>query len=95
MKNVARVDRVLQPGIHKVAEIRDGDVHPIADMPHPVRVEIELQAGPEQPCMMYRYTSADELCGDTWHATLADAFHQAKFEYGLSQADFSVPQGNG
>lgn len=27
---------------------------------------------------------------DTWHETPADAFEQAKFEYGLSEADFQL-----
>ncbi len=40
--------------------------------------------------MMYRYTDAGEICGDTWHPNLMDAFAQAEFEYGLSERDFSL-----
>ncbi len=38
--------------------------------------------------MMYRYTAAGPVCGDTWHATFADALAQAAFEYGLAETDF-------
>ncbi len=87
-KYVARVKEVLRPGIHKWATIRDGRPVPVADMPLPNRVEIELDCGPDQPCMMYRYTDAGEFCGDTWHENLKSAFAQAAFKYGLSERDF-------
>jgi hypothetical protein len=93
MKYVAHVDRRLHPGIHKHAEI--GDVHPVADMPPAARVEIECPDGPSRPCMMYRYSAVGEFCGDTWHATLEDAYHQAAFEYGLSSADFRQTTSDG
>ncbi len=92
MKYVAQVKRVLHPGIHKVAEIRDGDVHPVANLPHPTRVEIEAAPQPDAGYLMYRYTDANEFCGDTWHQSLADAYHQAEFEYGLGPGDFKVVQ---
>jgi hypothetical protein len=64
------------------------DVVPVADLPLPTRVEIELEGGPNEPCMMFRYNDAGEDCGDTWHENLTQALDQAKFEYGLGEADF-------
>lgn len=32
--------------------------------------------------MLYRYCGDGEFCGDTWHASLEDAQHQAEYEYG-------------
>jgi hypothetical protein len=40
--------------------------------------------------MMYRYTHDGQFCGDTWHETLAAAFEQAEFEYGLTPGDFQL-----
>src|SRR5262245_47954468 len=87
-KLVARVTRVLQPGVHALAEIRDGQVREVANLPRPDRVEIECEGGPGDPCMMFRYTATDQFCGDTWHLNLGDAVSQATFEYGLTLADF-------
>jgi hypothetical protein len=93
MKYVANVTKVLKLDIHKIGEVRGGQVHARADLPTPNRVEIDA-ASPEAPCMMYRYTDMGEFCGDTWHETLADAFAQARYEYGLSEQDFvTVPEG--
>ena len=89
IKYVARVKQVLHPGIHKIAQISDGELTPVADMPLASRVEIELEGGPDQECMIYRYTDAGEICGDTWHESLRDAFAQATFEYGLCERDFT------
>ena len=65
-----------------------GCLKPVAEMPLPDRVEIELDGEPGQPCIMYRYTQAGEFCGDTWHETFQAAFEQAEYEYGLSERDF-------
>lgn len=86
---VARVTRVLRPGIHKIGTIASGELQPGLDLSLPSRVEIELEGGRDEPCRMFRYTDAGESCGDTWHATLPDAFSQAAFEYGLSESDFA------
>ena len=87
MKYVAKVTRVLR-AIQSVGGLSDGMIVPVASLPHPDRVEIELEAGPGDPCMMYRYTSSGEFCGDTWHETLERAIAQAGYEYGLSDQDF-------
>ncbi len=91
MKYVARMVNVLKSGIHKIGEIQDGQVRPVANLPLPNRIEIEFEEC-DEPCFMYRYTDANEFCGDTWHANLADAFAQAEYEYGLVEQDF-VPLG--
>ncbi len=94
MKYIARVKQVLRPGIHKIGMIQDDRPVPVADLPLPDHVEIEIEGGPDQPCMMYRYTDAGEFCGDTWHENLRKAFAQAEYEYGLSERDF-VRMANG
>ena len=88
-KLIARVVRVLQPDIHKVGRIVDGKVVPVADLPLPSRVIIELDGGRQEPCMMFRYTDADVFCGDTWHETFDNALSQASYEYGLSESEFT------
>lgn len=91
MKYIARVRQVLVPGIHHVAAVRDdGTVESLGPMASPSRLEIESEGGPGDPCMMYRYTEDGAVCGDTWHLNLAEAFEQAKFEYGLTEADWTV-----
>jgi hypothetical protein len=88
MKYMARVERVLQPGIHKIAVSRGAGPPSMEDLPWPDRVEIEPEGGPDEPCRMYRYTQQDEPCGDTWHENLGAAFAQAAYEYGLSPREF-------
>jgi formylmethanofuran dehydrogenase subunit A len=81
MKYQARVTKVVKPGIHTMG---------VEPLPLPDRVEIIQEGGPEEPCLMYRYTDAGAFCGDTWHESLQHAFSQAEFEYGLSPQDFHV-----
>ena len=43
--------------------------------------------------MLYRYRRDGEFCGDTWHASLADAQGQAEYEYRGALGPWSpVPQ---
>lgn len=45
--------------------------------------DVVLLAGSDgDSVMLFRYTAHGELCGDTPHATVAEAEHQAKIEYG-------------
>jgi hypothetical protein len=37
---------------------------------------------------LYRYTGSGEFAGDTWHAALEDAQHQANYEYGSRSGDW-------
>jgi hypothetical protein len=92
-KYVARVTEVLRSGIHKMATLKGNEEITLVDLPLPNRVEIELESGRDSPCMMYRYTNADEFCGDTWHENLEAAFAVAKLEYGLIEADFTEVEG--
>jgi hypothetical protein len=87
VKYVARVARVLK-SIHTVGSIVDNELAKGQQMGRPDYVEIEPEGGPDEPCMMFRYTDAGEFCGDTWHQTFADAIHQAEYEYGLTRQDF-------
>ncbi len=90
MKYTARITQILKAGIHKIGTIADGEIKMVSEMSLPNFVEIELDGGDEEPCMMSRYTDAGEFCGDTWHETLKHAFRQAEFEYGLQESDFKV-----
>ena len=92
MRYVATVTRVLRQGIHTRGAIVHGELKTVGAMPLAERVEIELDGTEMQPCMMYRYTNDGQFCGDTWHETLAAAFQQAEFEYGLTRSDFQLVQ---
>ena len=85
----AKVPTVLRPGVHQLANLSDSGAliatKPFSDAEV---VEIEVEPGGTGSCFLYRYSSQGEPCGDTWHATLADAFRQAHFEYGLNETDF-------
>src|SRR5262245_14508992 len=72
MKYVARIRRVLRTDVHKVAQICDGVLTPVESLPTAERLEIEIESGATS-CFMYRFTSAGEFCGDTWHVNLDDA----------------------
>lgn len=37
---------------------------------------------------LFRYASNGEFAGDTWHGNLADAKHQASYEYGASLSNW-------
>ena len=87
MRYIARVNKVLRPGMHRVAQIVDGELTPVAVLPSPDRVEILVEPG-ETSCFMYRFTRAGEVCGDTWHASFDDAVAQAHFEFGLERDAF-------
>ncbi len=86
-KLVARVREILQPGIHKIGYVQDGELISGESLLLPDRIEIETSLD-ESDCMMYRYTRSGDFCGDTWHEDLESAFEQAKFEYGLGREDF-------
>jgi hypothetical protein len=88
VKYTAHVAQVLKTGIHVVGAVTDGEVHVLSQMPLADRVEIVLDGTPDGPAMMYRYTTAGEFCGDTWHQRLQHAFEQAEYEYGLQPEDF-------
>jgi hypothetical protein len=81
MKYGARVTSVLHDGIHSVATgMHD---HTIETIPLPVPTRVEIAVAENGHAMLYRYQDDGRFCGDTWHATLEDAFQQAVFEYGI------------
>ena len=83
MKYSAKVEQILQDGIHKVV-VAFRDIEMIANnMPLPTRVEIEV--GETGDAMLYRYQDDGTFCGDTWHETFEDAKHQASYEYGIAE----------
>ncbi len=86
MKYVAKVHKVLRPGIHKLVTQQDGSIT-TADMPLPDYIEIN-----ESPhnAMLYRYQNDGTFCGDTWHGNLAAAKAQARYEYGTLESDWRV-----
>jgi len=86
MKYVAQVATVLRR-VQKVGNVVDGVPRAISDLPDADRIEI-VPGKFEGSFMIYRYTRDGEFCGDTWHQNLDDAFHQAKYEYGLQESDF-------
>jgi hypothetical protein len=67
-----------------------GEIQQVAEMPPAERVEIVSDGAPDQPAMMYRFTSEGEFCGDTWHETVERAFDQAEHEFGLAKTDFEM-----
>ncbi len=80
MKYTARVEQILQTGIHRLVT-KDGDGEFVSDpMPLPDYVEIEAS---DNEAMLYRYQDDGTFCGDTWHETLQAAKAQAAYEYGI------------
>lgn len=90
MKYIAKVQKVLHKNIHGIGAIVNGEPKIVGYLPLPDRVEIEVNSSETEDCMMYRYTNNGEFCGDTWHETIANAFSQAEFEYGLTPNDFEL-----
>ena len=52
----------------------------------PVADVVLLVADDDEGTMLFRYTAHGEFGGDTWHATLAEAYEQAAYEYGEALA---------
>lgn len=50
-----------------------------SELPRPQILIIEEQ---DDGIFLYRYTLDGRFGGDTWHATMEDAKHQASYEYG-------------
>jgi len=87
VKYTARVTQVLHAGIHYVAGLQSGKLVRGAALPSPDLIEIEQAS--DGSCTFFRFTDSGEFCGDTWHETLAEAFGQAEYEYGLTEKDFA------
>ena len=87
MKHVARPREFKRPGMHTIGRVSGGELTKSGAMLLPDRVEIEPEPGGDH-YLLYRYTKAGEVCGDTWHEDLEAAFAQAEYEYGLTASDF-------
>jgi hypothetical protein len=86
MKYIARVEKILQTGIHKlVTHIRDGELIMQA-MPLPDFLEIHATA--DAHALLYRYRDDGAFCGDSWHENLEAAMEQAKYEYGIHESEW-------
>jgi hypothetical protein len=90
MKYVAQVSTVLHR-VQKTATFADGRPQTATGLPDPDRIEI-VPGDSAGTFMIYRYTDDGEFCGDTWHESLGDAFHQAEYEYGLRESDFQLSE---
>jgi hypothetical protein len=88
MKYIAKVKQVLHPNIHRIGTFEGDKLKTVEYFPNAERVEIEIEADEDSPCMMYRYTNSGKFCGDTWHETFQDALDEALREYGLKREDF-------
>jgi hypothetical protein len=86
MKYVAEVTKVVRR-IQKIGELDPAGVRTVSDWPAPVRIDL-IKGDSGSSCTIERYAADGEFCGDTWHETLAGAFGQAEYEYGLRESDF-------
>jgi hypothetical protein len=87
MKYVARVNKVLHTGIHKLGFKTEQGEMITQNMPLPDYVEIEVS---ERDAMLYRYQNDGTFCGDTWHEDLQSAKNQAEYEYGISEEEWTI-----
>lgn len=65
---------------HRIAS-HDG----VVEIPEVVRVRIEPVDG---AYFLFRIDAAGRVVADTWHQTIPEAQHQARFEYGIELADW-------
>jgi hypothetical protein len=65
--------RATHTGGHQV--ISEEKMLPVADV-------VLIVANDEPGAMLFRYTTAGEFGGDTWHASVDAARAQAEYEYG-------------
>lgn len=83
-----RADVVKASGatIHQQAKLVKHTVVPGAPFAVPTSVEIdEPRSG---GFFVYRYDATGRCIADTWHATLAEAKEQARFEFEIEAADW-------
>lgn len=52
-----------------------------------------IEPGIDSGFFLYRYADQETCAGDTWHRSIEDAKHQARYEYGKLVSDWrEVPQ---
>ena len=82
----ANVVKATGATVHRHAKFVKGVVVPGAQIAKPESVEIdEARAG---GFYLYHYDAAGRCIADTWHATLAEAKEQAKFEFEIDASDW-------
>jgi hypothetical protein len=90
MKYIAKVKQVLVPGLHTWARRDSAGQLQQSVMPSPDYVIIETGEQKSAGCMIYRFIDDGTCVGDTWHENLVAAKHQAHYEYGLTDNDWSI-----
>lgn len=71
---------------HTVGEFIEGKLVPITFLPVPSWVEISKEDG---AFYLFHFDAEGVCFADTWHRTLDEAKHQAEFEFGISEAEWT------
>lgn len=89
-KHIATVREVLKANQFVGLPVElSNDTDSLESMPP---AEVLVIEGSPGSFMLLRYTVEGKFSGDTWHASLEDAFHQANYEFGLDQSEWqSLP----
>lgn len=88
MRLRANVVKKTGATVHRHATVAKGIVAPGVRVPVAARVEIdESRSG---GFFLFHYDAEGRCIADTWHPTLGDAKEQAKFEFGIEDADWST-----
>ena len=86
MRLRANVVRATNATVHRQGKRVHGALVPREQSPVSVKVEIgESHAG---GVFLYHYDANGRCLADTWHATLAEAKSQAKFEFEIEAGDW-------
>jgi hypothetical protein len=86
MRLRANVVRATGATVHRQAKLVDGAV--VAGEQLPVSVKVEIGESRSGGVFLYHYDAVGRCIADTWHATLAEAKEQAKFEFGIEAGDW-------
>ncbi len=72
--------------IHSVVTCRDAEsgAHDCDYLPVANVLVVEANSTAHEGVKLYRYTTGGTFCGDTWHASVEDAQHQAVYEFGAA-----------
>jgi len=85
MRLRASVQQATGATEHRQATLVEGVLVPGEQLPVPTTVEIaQTQSG----FFIFHYDANGHCLSDTWHATLVDAKEQARFEFGIEDADW-------
>jgi hypothetical protein len=87
MRLRANVVRATGATVHRHAKVAKGAIVTGAQVTIPARVEIEEPSS--GGFFLYHYDATGRCIADTWHATLAEAKEQARFEFEIEGADWT------